>query len=936
MRRSFSLVVLLGIVLVCATEPAASQSVTATTGAINGRVTDNTGGVLPGVTITASSSALMGIRNTVSSPDGTYRFPALPPGEYNVVFELEGFDTLERSSIRVGLGFTATVNVEMKLATLSETILVSGQSPVVDARSTTLTSSYSADAIKSLPTTGEYWALLSVTPAVQMASVDVGGSLALTPSGYTVYGMNTQHRPMVEGIVATWGSGGSDMYYADFNSFSEVALNAAGNGADSPSPGMQSNFISKSGGNQYHGSVLFEAESGDLQAHNIDDDQIARGLRTGAGVAVTDVNRLIGYKKAHADIGGFLIRDRLWWYASFSRLSNEIRLTNTVEPKVSFDPTQSVKLTYNLPKSATLVGYFQNTHKQVNPYNTSSIPLRRVTSGTAFYGPGTAWDQSYKAGVYKGEYSQVFGSSVVVDVRAGNWYAPWRNYSLAPDQYRYEDITTGLLTGGAPYYEDLRTRPQLHGSVDYMKTGWIGTHNFKFGGELMRENDDQADGGVLGNMIMILSGGRPVEVVLTESPNQEQSGLWARSFYVTDTWQANSRLTMNLGLRFDGYRPFLDAQSHTANGTTTEFAAVPALLTWNNWAPRLGVVYDVTGKARTVVKANYGLYWWNPASDLAATLNPNQVFWWKRYAWTDSNADLLFQPDERGTLLASNGGVASQRIDPNLSNTYTAQLTTSFEHEIAADWGVRAGFVWMGNRNLRAAVNQNQPYSAFDVPVTVTDPGPDGRAGTADDGASIAALNLAQQYIGLPTVNLTQNLAGAQDDYYTFELTGNRRMRQGWSLQSSFAQTWSYRSALPVNPNVRINRPDGQDQFTTWQVKLGGTFELPMGFRLSPLLRHQSGNNFGRTFVAALNYGNVTTLAEPFNTQRMRNVTVVDLRGEKRVPIGRFRLGVYADAYNIFNANPETNMTTASGTAWLRPLTIIPPRIAKFGVKFDW
>jgi outer membrane receptor protein involved in Fe transport len=936
MKRHIAVVFIMSIVLAAGAAPAASQSVTSTSGAITGRVVDDTGGVLPGVAVTVSSPAMMGTRTATTEGDGSYRCPAVPPGVYTVAFELSGFRQLERSGIQVGLGFTATVNAELKLATMNETVVVTGESPVVDAHATSLTSSYSADAIKSLPTTGEYWALLSVTPAVQMSAVDVGGSQALTPTGYTVYGMSTQHRPMVEGIVSTWGSGGSDMYYADFNSFSEVALNAAGNGAESPSPGMQSNYISKSGGNQYHGSFMFEGESGSIQAHNIDDDQIARGLVTGAGVAVDDVNRLIGYRKAHADIGGYILRDRLWWYASFSRLSNEVRLTNTVESKKSIDPTQTVKFTYNLPGNGRLIGYYQNSHKQVNPYNTSSIPLRRLTAGTAFYGPGTAWDQSYPAGVYKGEYSKVLSNNSVVEVRAGNWYAPWKNYSLAPDQYRYEDIGNGNLQGGAPYYEDLRSRPQLLGSLNYYKKGWIGSHDFKVGGELLRENDDQYDGGTRGNMIMILRSGTPIEVYLTESPNQEQSGLWARSLFVTDQWQANPHLTFDLGVRYDGYRPFLDAQSHTAGTTTTSFDAVPALLTWNNWAPRLGVVYDLTGKAKTVVKGNYGMYWWNPASDFAATLNPNQVFWWKRYNWTDANNDLLFQPNEIGTLLQTNGGVASQKVDPNLRNQYTIQTITSIEHEVVANWGVRAGFVWMGNRNLRTAINQNQPFSAFSVPVTISDPGPDGRAGTADDGASFPAFNLAPQYVGLPTANLTQNLPGAKDDYYTLEFTGNRRMNAGWSLQSSFAKTWSYRSALPLNPNVLINRPDGQDQFTTWQVKVGGTFQLPKGFRVSPLLRHQSGNNFGRTFVATLNYGSVTTLAEPFNANRIGSASIVDIRAEKSFTVVQRHLGLFFDVYNIFNANPETNLSATSGATWLRPLTIVPPRIAKVGVKFDW
>jgi hypothetical protein len=133
-----------------------------------------------------------------------------------------------------------------------------------------------------------------------------------------------------------------------------------------------------------------------------------------------------------------------------------------------------------------------------------------------------------------------------------------------------------------------------------------------------------------------------------------------------------------------------------------------------------------------------------------------------------------------------------------------------------------------------------------------------------------------------------------------------------------------------------INRPNGQDQFSTWQVKVGGVFELPVGFRVSPLLRYQSGNNFGRTFVATLNSGSVTLLAEPFNSERMPNVAVADVRVEKGIVLAKRRLGLYFDVYNIFNTNAETNLTISSGDSWLRPLGITPPRIARIGARFDW
>ena len=127
----------------------ASQTVSSTTGAINGKVIDKTSAVLPGVTVTIASPSMMGTRNTVTAEDGMYRFAAIPPGEYKVTFELTGFQTLVREGIRVTLGFTATVNGELGVASLSESVTVTGQSPVVDTSSTAMTTNFDAKQLAS-------------------------------------------------------------------------------------------------------------------------------------------------------------------------------------------------------------------------------------------------------------------------------------------------------------------------------------------------------------------------------------------------------------------------------------------------------------------------------------------------------------------------------------------------------------------------------------------------------------------------------------------------------------------------------------------------------------------------------------------------------------------------------------------------------------------
>lgn len=217
---------------------------------INGKVTDSSGAVLPGVTVTLSGAAMMGTPTTITNAEGQYRFLAVPPGEHTLAFELTGFATVRRTAIRVTLGFTATVNIEMNVAGLEENVTVTGASPVVDAQATKVTTSFDAQTLANLPSARDYWAILAEAPAVRLTRIDVGGSAAGTQTAYLVYGTSGQNRPMVEGINSTEATG-TFGNYVDYGSFEEVAIGTAAQGAEMAVPGVQAQFISKSGGNAY-------------------------------------------------------------------------------------------------------------------------------------------------------------------------------------------------------------------------------------------------------------------------------------------------------------------------------------------------------------------------------------------------------------------------------------------------------------------------------------------------------------------------------------------------------------------------------------------------------------------------------------------------------------------------------------------------------------
>ncbi len=288
--------------------PTASAQTTAQSG-IEGRITDETGAVLPGVTITISSPALQTPQvASTTDRDGRYRFTALPAGVYRVVYKIPGFKTVNREEVRLAVGFVATLDVKMSIGTVEETINVIAASPVVDVRTTTVSTNFSQEALERVPTTRTMWNILNLSPGIRMTSAtpDVGGSQTGTQAGYSNYGSGRGgNRPTLDGVETREVSESAGFYY-DFGAFEEVQVKAMSNDAEMPLSGTNFVGIIKSGGNDFHGGTVFYWETPKIQSDNVDDDLRARGVGTG--------NPLKQYLDLNADLGGRIIRDRLWFY----------------------------------------------------------------------------------------------------------------------------------------------------------------------------------------------------------------------------------------------------------------------------------------------------------------------------------------------------------------------------------------------------------------------------------------------------------------------------------------------------------------------------------------------------------------------------------------------------------------------------------------------
>lgn len=946
MRRSLALVL---FVFLGGAAAAFAQATTSGTGAMNGRVVDDTQAVMPGVTVTITSPAMMGARTAVTDAEGQYRFTAVPPGDYTVQFELAGFRTVRSEGIRISTGFTGTINAEMKVATLEESVTVTGQSPVVDTSATQVGNTFNAEQLAALPTSRDYFSLLAGSPAVQMNRIDVGGSTNGTQQGFTTYGTTGQVRASIEGINATEATGAFGNY-PDVGAMEEVVINTAAHSAEASTPGVQSQFISKSGGNEFRGTYFGGYSHESWQGTNIDDDQIRRGLSGGGGIAADEVNKLAAYRDNNLGFGGYLVKDKLWWYASYRNQDIKARFVNfPVKPQQTILNNYSGKVTYNLSQNNKLIAYTQPSQKK-QPQRFDSFLLG---VDTGINTEASTWNQNFWAWVHKAEWNGVLSDNSFAEVRVGQYGYNWDN-GVNGTGLRYEDIGNNNITGRNRNWSRERRRNQVLGTVSYFKDGWAGDHNFKLGGEVFDERvTDIYIDGYEEDILHVLNNGAKTDVILFQ-PGESEGRLRTYGIFVNDTWRISNRLTANLGVRFDRYRAYLPEQEHAAgrfNPTPITFAANDNIVSFNNFAPRIGLTFDVSGDAKTVLKANYGQYWWNPGADFVFNVSENAPAWWRRHRWNDVNNDNRWNPGEEGVLVDSRGGRATESISPDLKNSRTDEVALFLEREVITNFGVRTGYVWRGTRNQYQRYNINRPYEAFTVPLNIQDPGPDGRAGTSDDGGIIQAFDLDPAFRALPVVNQTVNLPNGDGDFHTFEITGTKRMSNRWSALISYGYTKSFdnnnsaflgntvrQNALPATPNDEINTTDGRHEYSRQNIKVSGTVRAPWGLSVSPMVRYQQGHPFGRTFAtSAFFIGNVRILAEPFGSRHQDDIIVTDLRVEKEVTFGTARkLSVFFDVYNLLNANPAQNLQWSSGTAFDRPLSVVPPRLARIGGKISF
>ena len=969
-RRGFHLIAAVLVCLLASTHAFAQGGGASSTGTITGKVTDTSGGVLPGVTVNATSQSMMGVQSSVTSSEGMYRFPAIPPGTYTLTYELPGFNTLKREGIDIRLGFTAQINVELAVASLQETVTVTGESPVIDTSTTRTQQNFKLEQLQSLPNARDMWALLAITPGVAVNRIDVGGNRAGTQAGYTAYGFNGQVRVLIEGINTTEGTGGAGFYF-DYASLEEAFIGTTGQTAEMPNPGVQSQFIAKSGGNRFAGEYHLDWYNNSLQGSNLPAAYTAPDAfkgTNGSNRILPGANEILGYYDHDINAGGPIKKDKVWYFGTYRAQQNKV-----AQPNFQFDKTFDTKLwnavakgTYQASRNNKFVGYYQ--------WGQKTQPNRLPFATYTYKSPEQTFKQNSGSWVYKGEWNGTISEKLYVEARYGDFGYYFPLVTNSPDNFFWHD-TGALISEGAHQAQQLdRDRKQWTGAATYFLDTGMGSHTFKLGGELLKEqswegflsrrggtsNIEQVyANGVSTQVIFGFPSARSVNSLSAHNDLLSRAALNAVGMFVNDTW-ATGRSTINLGIRFDRYHGWLPEQEQlgaTVGPVTLTARTFPEnhLYTMNNlWAPRLGYVFDLSGNGKTVVKANYGFFWHNPGVTISRDSNPNIANKSVTYTWNDQagcagciNGDKRWQPGEQVGSPTASAIEGTVKLNPDISSPYTHEASVFLERQLSQTMGARVGFVYKTEDDLISNSYQLErgldAYQRFGVPFTFVDIGVDGVRGTADD-RNLRMIGLPQA-LAPPNTQYVTNLPEF-GRYKTFEVSTNKRYGNRWSASLGGAYTWQHN--FPNNYPQTPNHPGIEDR-TGWGFKASGSYDAPYGIRFSPILRHQSGVNYARTGTIVAPTGSnlivsgggntpVTTIyLEPSNSNREDNIWVFDTRIErtfKLVQTLQFR--GFLDLFNMTNSHASETIGRATGISYQKPVLILAPKTARLGFRLMW
>jgi hypothetical protein len=885
---------------------------------IVGTIKDHTGLALPGVTVAlASPNMVGGARTTVTSDVGSYRFSDLPLGTYELDATLQGFQTTKRSGLQVAFGTTVTVDLVMQVGAVSETITVTGDTPVIDIKTAASTTVIEESFLESLPAAGR-----SARPN-EIMSLAPGVTTNRTAHG----GQRDANNIMVDGMPSSIQGGGNiRTSVLNYNWMQEVQVVALGASAEyGEFTGTVSNMIMRSGSNQFSGMLDYFTTQASWLGDNT--GSLSPTLQARFKPAEIVSNWDTTYQ-----VGGPIMKDKLFFFAGgeYYRLST---VTAGAQPGPDGKPVPNnehwpryiAKVNWAISDNVKLEGFVEHDNDTIDPYGTSTV--NTVSAMYSGFIPKT---------MFNGRFTWAINDKTLLEVRGGalklkSSFIPVTSYTAA-GPYPRKDTITGLTTVN---YTGVSTSEQPRTSVTGSLTRWVNghlgkSHELKLG--LEYEHTELNNWSAIpGGKLYTDNNGVPSQVAIQDVAGTTQSATSLRtSVYVQDSWTLTDRVTLQPGIRFSAERGDIP-------GTSGIFSVKPVDL-------RIGFAWDIEGNHRTLLRGHFGRFHEGvtPGTFIAGDgshFSPTITY--------------RIAADGSLTQLSQTAAPSAVTVDSNVKQAYMDQWTLAFERELFPDFGVTVQYVRRDWASLLAYVDSYGQWGK----VQQRDPGPDNTLGTADDGAMIDVYNLLNPPFK-PALMLT-NPSDATRYYKAFMLIAKKRFSHNWQMMASYTRSDAAgqvnnaggntvatgvdvgTTGLWTNPNLKINAYGPGQYDAPNQFMLNGTYRIVKlgGVNVSGTYRYADGQAWGRTAtIRGLAQGNQTVRIETRGTQPADALNMFDLRVEKTFSLGspRHVLGLYVDIFNILNKGYALAFTEASGASFGVPASWATARQYQAGARFSF
>jgi Carboxypeptidase regulatory-like domain len=665
------------------------------TSAIAGLVKDSSGAVLPGVTVEASSPALIEkVRTVATDNEGRYNIVDLRPGAYTVIFTLAGFSTFKREGVELMSGFTASVNADLAVGSLEETITVSGEAPLVDTRNVRKQNVVSDELLETLPTSTKHvQTVVTLTPGFT-GIADVSGTYS-QQIGSTFHG-KTGTKLAFDGMgIENMAGTGNSSYQLNSAVVEEMVLQTTGISAETNADGAVVNVVPKEGGNIFRGTVSGFYANDSLESNNLTDALLARGLTT--------VNETRKIYDEGVSFGGPIRKDRLWFFGAIRSWGFRKTIAG-----IFWNQTQGTPFyTPDPDRPADLWEWYDSNlvrltwqASQKNKFNFIVDNQEACNCGprTAAQAPEASFSYRFDPNYFfQVAWSSPITNRLLLEGGGAAVISHWHQF-LMPGVH-YEDIPINDQGLGVTYnalatyigHPQDSDRYDQRFSVSYV----TGSHAFK-GGVSIEEGISNIYRRANGNRNYVFRNAVPVSITQWATPWLQKNRIIDSGVYAQDQWTMN-RLTINLGLRFDYFYGWVPAQQ--TPGTTTgwggasdvnawvpprSFAPVKRVPAWKDLNPRVGAAYDLFGDGRTALKVSLGRYVRKTSVDLTIPNNPietsvNSV----TRSWNDANGNYV--PDCNLGNFADNGE-CGPISNPNFGGR---EITNRWADDVLHGFGIR-------------------------------------------------------------------------------------------------------------------------------------------------------------------------------------------------------------------------------------------------------